>query len=51
MLNFVEETGLDIYIQWVKDGRKENLDKVIKYATALMRGGVEKLLAQGKDKD
>ncbi len=46
LLNFIEKTGLDIYIQWVKDGRKEKLDNVIAYATALMSGGVEKLLKQ-----
>lgn len=44
LLAFVERTGLDVYIQWVKDGRKEKLDDVISYAAELMRGGVDKLL-------
>lgn len=44
LLNFVQKTGLDIYIQWVQDGKKENLDKVITYAIDLMQGGINKLL-------
>lgn len=44
LLNFIQKTGLDIYISWVKDGRKENLDDIISYAQALMRGGVNELL-------
>lgn len=44
LLNFVEKTGLSIYIEWVKDGRKEDLEEVIAYAQALMSGGVEKIL-------
>lgn len=48
LLNFVEKTGLDIYIQWVKNGRQEKIEDVIAYAAALMRGGVDKLLGLDK---
>lgn len=44
LLNFVENTGLTIYQQWVKNGRQESLDAVIKEAQALMRGGVDRYL-------
>lgn len=44
LLNFVEQTGLTIYQQWVQNGRKEPLEKVIKEAQALMRGGVDNYL-------
>lgn len=46
LLNFVEKTGLDIYIQWVKDGRREDLEDVILYAQALMHGGINEILKQ-----
>ena len=40
LLSFIENTGLRIYIQWVKNGKQEKLDDVINEATALMEGGV-----------
>ncbi|WP_155831147.1 hypothetical protein [Lactobacillus kitasatonis] len=44
MLNYVEQTGLTIYQQWSLNGKKENIDDVIKAAQKLMRGGVDKFL-------
>ena len=44
LLHFIEQTGLAIYVQWVKAGRKEELATVIAYARALMEGGVKQFL-------
>lgn len=46
LLSFIENTGLRIYIQWVKNGKQEKLDDVINEATALMEGGVTAYLKQ-----
>ena len=35
LLNYVERTGLTIYQQWSLNGRKENIDDVIKAAQKL----------------
>lgn len=48
LLNYVEQTGLTIYQQWSLNGRKENIDDVIKAAQKLMRGGVDKFLNEQK---
>ncbi|KRO00696.1 TetR/AcrR family transcriptional regulator [Companilactobacillus kimchiensis] len=44
LLNFVEQTGLNVYKQWINQGKKESLEDVIESATALMQGGVDDFL-------
>lgn len=44
LFNFIQNTGLQVYIQWVKNGKKESLEDVINEATALMEGGVNAYL-------
>ncbi|WP_300561507.1 TetR/AcrR family transcriptional regulator [Companilactobacillus sp.] len=48
LLNFVEQTGLNIYKQWVNQGKQEPLEKVIESAILLMQGGVDNFLKQNK---
>lgn len=44
LFDFIVSTGLNIYQQWVLDGREQPLKEVIKEAQLLMRGGVDKYL-------
>ncbi|MGO3118503.1 MAG: hypothetical protein ACTIIZ_09170 [Levilactobacillus brevis] len=44
LLDFVEQTGLKVYMTWVKNGKVEPLEVVIDAATDLMQGGVERYL-------
>ncbi|KRM78155.1 hypothetical protein FC35_GL000535 [Limosilactobacillus coleohominis DSM 14060] len=44
LFNFIQNTGLQVYIQWVKNGKKEPLEDVIGEAIALMEGGVKAYL-------
>jgi len=44
LLNFVEQTGLNVYKQWIAQGKKEPLESVIESATLLMQGGVNNFL-------
>lgn len=44
LLTFIEQTGLTIYQQWIRDGRQEPIEQVIKQTQALMRGGVDHYL-------
>lgn len=44
LLEFIEQTGLSIYQQWVADGRQQPLAEVIQQAQSLMRGGVNSYL-------
>lgn len=44
LLDFIEQTGLTIYQQWVINGRQEPLENLIEEAQKLMRGGVDKYL-------
>ncbi|CAJ1190485.1 hypothetical protein CPR19092_LGOLGGFK_01327 [Companilactobacillus paralimentarius] len=48
LLNFVEQTGLNVYKQWVSQGKQEPLEDVIESATLLMQGGVNNFLKQNK---
>ncbi|MFC6314425.1 TetR/AcrR family transcriptional regulator [Lapidilactobacillus achengensis] len=45
LLSFVQDTGLRVYHQWIDNNRSAPLEDVITLATALMQGGVEKLLS------
>lgn len=44
LLDFVEQTGLKVYMTWVKNGKVEPLEVVIDAATDLMQGSVERYL-------
>lgn len=44
LLNFVQNTGLSIYRQWVEEGRKTPLEDVIETANLLTLAGVNSLL-------
>ena len=48
LLDFVEQTGLNVYKQWIAEGRKEPLENVINSATSLMQGGVDSFLNQNR---
>ncbi|CAJ2233747.1 TetR/AcrR family transcriptional regulator [Companilactobacillus paralimentarius] len=48
LLNFVEQTGLNVYKQWVSQGKQEPLEDVIESATLLMQGGVNNFLKHNK---
>lgn len=44
LLEFIQQTGLTIYQEWVREGRQQPLDNLIKEAQTLMRGGVDNYL-------
>lgn len=44
LLEFVQETGLIAYRQWIESGREADLNDVIEATSDLMRGGICKLL-------
>lgn len=46
LLNFVQQTGLSLYRQWVEEGRQTELEEVIKTAQLLTQSGVEALLSK-----
>lgn len=45
LFDFIVSTGLNIYQQWVLDGKKQEITEVINEAQRLMRGGVDRYLA------
>lgn len=45
LFDFIVSTGLNIYQQWVLDGKKQEIVEVINEAQRLMRGGVDRYLA------
>ena len=49
LLDFIIHTGLTIYQEWVRGGRKQSLEEVIKEAQLLMRGGVDQYLQNVHD--
>ncbi|MEX2805383.1 TetR/AcrR family transcriptional regulator [Streptococcus sp. H31] len=44
LLNFVQNTGLSLYRQWVEEGRRTPLEEVIETANLLTLAGVQSLL-------
>jgi Transcriptional regulator len=46
LLNFVEQTGLNVYKQWISQSKQEPLEQVIESAISLMQGGVDNFLKQ-----
>lgn len=44
LMNFIEQTGLNAYKQWIKDGKNEPLDDLIKETVSLVKGGVDNFL-------
>lgn len=44
LLEFIQQTGLTIYQEWIREGRQQPLDNLISEAQTLMRGGVDNYL-------
>lgn len=45
LLNFVQETGLMVYSQWVQSGKDADIEDVIQTTINLLQGGIQAFLS------